>query len=348
MMPAWNASASFRFSTEGLSDAARAKAVRELYEQARVAGKIEPLEPLSGCPVRVDVIKLALPGLRVMSGVLCGLRQAVRPISSVSSAEDDLLLAVNLSGCSVAQQRDRELMLQNGDAVLATRGLTGFTITRPTPVRFMGFRVPRQDIAPLVGRLDDAPIRVVPHGTTALNLLISYARGLINDHPLTPRLQPLVVTHFQDLIAAAVGATRDAQAIAEGRGIRAARLSAIIADITTHLDGCDLTAAGVAKRQGVTPRYVHKIFEGEGLTFSAFVLDRRLAWAHRMLSDARLDHRNISSIAFDVGFGDLSHFNRAFRRRYGATPSEIRQSHTRASGRDCGLRPRDLGCRQGL
>ncbi|RUU46363.1 AraC family transcriptional regulator [Mesorhizobium sp. M6A.T.Ca.TU.002.02.2.1] len=33
----------------------------------------------------------------------------------------------------------------------------------------------------------------------------------------------------------------------------------------------------------------------------------------------------ISSIAFEAGFGDLSYFHRAFRRLYGATPSDIRQ-----------------------
>src|SRR5215471_981057 len=207
MIPVWDAPTSFRFSTEGLSDTARAKAVRELYERVTVAGKIEPLEPLPDCPVRVDIIKLALRGLDIISGVLCGLRQAVRPIGSVSSGEDNLLIAINLSGCSIAQQRDRELMLQQGDAVVATRGLTGFTITRPTPVNLVGFRVPRQEIAPLVGRLDDAQIRVVSHGTTALNLLVTYAHTLINDHPATPELQRLVVTHFHDLIAAVVGAT---------------------------------------------------------------------------------------------------------------------------------------------
>jgi AraC-like DNA-binding protein len=38
----------------------------------------------------------------------------------------------------------------------------------------------------------------------------------------------------------------------------------------------------------------------------------------------------ISEIAFDVGFADLSHFNRAFRRRYGMTPSEVRITAARA------------------
>jgi AraC-like DNA-binding protein len=48
-----------------------------------------------------------------------------------------------------------------------------------------------------------------------------------------------------------------------------------------------------------------------------------------MLTDVRFVQRSISSVAFGVGFGDLSYFNRAFRRCYGATPSEIRRSAER-------------------
>jgi AraC-like DNA-binding protein len=333
MMPVHAACASLRFSTASLPEAARAEAVREFYERTKVPGELEPLElagplePLPDCPVRADITKWALPGLGVLSGRLCGLRQVARARGSVSSGEDDLLLGVNLSGCSTAHQGGRELKLQDGDAVLATRGLTGFTITRPTPVRFIGFRVLRDAIAPLVGRLDEAPIRVVPHGTETLNLLVNYAGAIADKQPpQTPELQRLVVTHIHDLIAATVGATRDGWAIAEGSGIRAARLRAIMADITANLYDCDLTVAAVARRQRLTPRYVHKLFEGEGLTFSAFVLCRRLSRAHRLLSDPRLGDRTIGSVAFDVGFGDLSYFNRIFRRRYDATPSEIRQS----------------------
>ena len=68
----------------------------------------------------------------------------------------------------------------------------------------------------------------------------------------------------------------------------------------------------------------------QGLTFSSFVLGRRLSRAHRLLSDPHLADRSISSVAFDVGFGDLSYFNRTFRQRYAATPTEIRQSAIKA------------------
>jgi AraC-like DNA-binding protein len=43
-----------------------------------------------------------------------------------------------------------------------------------------------------------------------------------------------------------------------------------------------------------------------------------------MLSNPLLAERTISTIAYETGFGDLSHFNRAFRRRYGETPSDVR------------------------
>ena len=48
-----------------------------------------------------------------------------------------------------------------------------------------------------------------------------------------------------------------------------------------------------------------------------------------MLRDPRFVARSITSIAYDAGFGDLSYFNRTFRRHYGATPSDIRSGITR-------------------
>jgi AraC-like DNA-binding protein len=42
------------------------------------------------------------------------------------------------------------------------------------------------------------------------------------------------------------------------------------------------------------------------------------------LRDLRLANRSITSIAYDAGFGDLSYFNRTFKRVYGTTPSQVR------------------------
>ena len=48
--------------------------------------------------------------------------------------------------------------------------------------------------------------------------------------------------------------------------------------------------------------------------------------AHRILIDRRYAHLNIAQVAHESGFGDISYFNRAFRRHFGARPSDFRET----------------------
>jgi len=129
-----------------------------------------------------------------------------------------------------------------------------------------------------------------------------------------------------DLVALAVGPTSDACLAASHSTLPAVRLHAIKADIAASLEDDRLDVSTVAARQGVTPRYVHRLFEREGQTYSQFVLEQRLDRAYQLLRDPLLGDRRISTIAYHVGFGDLSYFNRSFRRRYGLTPTDVRAS----------------------
>jgi AraC-like DNA-binding protein len=45
--------------------------------------------------------------------------------------------------------------------------------------------------------------------------------------------------------------------------------------------------------------------------------------------DRRYAHLNIQQIAHENGFGDISNFNRVFRRRFQATPSDFRDAARR-------------------
>jgi AraC-like DNA-binding protein len=76
---------------------------------------------------------------------------------------------------------------------------------------------------------------------------------------------------------------------------------------------------------------VRKLFESEDTSFTQFVLGQRLARAHALLSDPHFADRSIAALALEAGFGDLSYFNRAFRRRYGDAPSEMRAGARRGS-----------------
>jgi len=105
---------------------------------------------------------------------------------------------------------------------------------------------------------------------------------------------------------------------------RSFRLATIKSDIVENIGLRELSAAWIAARHGVSPSHVRRLFAAEKVTFSAFVLGYRLARANEILCDGASLDRTISSIAFALGFGDLSYFNRTFRRHYGTRPSDVR------------------------
>ena len=131
------------------------------------------------------------------------------------------------------------------------------------------------------------------------------------------------------MIALALGAADDALALAEQRSVRAVRQAAILREIEASLADARLDAEAVARRLGITARYVHILLELSGHTFSAHLLDKRLTRAAELLRDPRQWILKIADVAFQIGFTDLSHFNRTFRRKYGVTPTEMRDAAQR-------------------
>jgi AraC-like DNA-binding protein len=293
--------------------------VRELYDR-----KVFPVRvlPLNEDTVQLDVIWQILPSLGIMTGVLSDIHTLGVP---EHTGNEDLTFIIGLGdGGAVFRQRRREVTMVRGSAIVATREDGGFTcLTRAG--RFIGLRIPRKAIEPFVSNVDDAIMRLIPSSTGPLALLVKYVEALAQDEFATSaEYGRLITTHIHDLVATTLGTCRDVSALLGARGVRAARIRTIKAEIETNLANCSLDAACIAKRHGISTRYLHKLFESEGITFTEFLLDRRLALAHRKLSDTRFVGHSISSIAFEMGFGDISHFNRCFRRRYGTTPSDIR------------------------
>jgi AraC-like DNA-binding protein len=112
--------------------------------------------------------------------------------------------------------------------------------------------------------------------------------------------------------------------------MRTARLTAARAYIVENSSRRDLAVVAVANHLGMTPRSLQRLFAADGTTFSACLLCQRLIRAHHMLCDPRLSGRTVSSVAYDAGFGDLSYFNRCFRKFYGTTPKQVRRAGLRS------------------
>ena len=96
-----------------------------------------------------------------------------------------------------------------------------------------------------------------------------------------------------------------------------------------------LSAIKIALMLGVTPRYVHLLLEETGKSFTRHMIERRLERAAALLRDPNWHDQKIAGIAAEAGFTDLSYFNRAFRRRFGATPSDVRERANAVAKMSC-------------
>ncbi|KIU44832.1 hypothetical protein QU42_35730 [Bradyrhizobium sp. UASWS1016] len=317
----------FRFSTAQFGERERLPIFRE--QIGRMMVKLDP-EPITDGAFHAEANVRELPGLGIGSWACSNLRIA-RPRAMLTDGKDDFVLTIITSGQVSASQRGRDIELSPGQAVLMSAAEAGDMATTLSPSRFFGLRLPRKALASLGSAPEDMMMRTLSANSEALRLLAFYVRELDEGYQLaTPELAGAVVTHLTDLGALIIGANRDGTVVAEDRGLAAARLAAVKADIRKNLSYGDLTLPAVAARLKLTPRHIQRLFESAGSTFSEFVLGQRLARAYWLLNDPSRTTSTIGTIAFEVGFGDLSYFNRTFRRHYGATPSEIRAVPRRA------------------
>ena len=309
------------FDSADFAPAHRLAAWREILSRKLIAAEVVAA---TDKPFFASVRMRARTTLRVASGTIDGSRYLLRAGRSEQDVADVALFAC-LNGEVVASYGGREQVLRANDAILFGCSHAGeYGWRQTTQVMFM--RLSRATLEPLVDNLSEVTGRLIAGETDMLRLLIRYVETLFSsrDFAMTLGADRIVASHVCDLVALSLGASRDSAALMAGRGRHAARLRVIKADILRNLERPDLSVASLAAAHRMSPRAVQRLFEGEGTTLSAFVLERRLQRAYRILSDDRFADRNISTIAFESGFGELSYFNRCFRRQFGAAPSDIR------------------------
>lgn len=174
--------------------------------------------------------------------------------------------------------------------------------------------------------LDAGFLRKIDRDHPGLQTLTVYAAGLLQGliPVATAGLADLVREHLAQLLAFIVREP-GREADAPGPSRHALRIQALKAEVERRLGSADLSLEAVAQARRISSRQVQAMFQAEGETFSGFVLARRLDRAMQRLTDTE-DIRPVSAIAFEVGFGDLSYFNRTFRKRFDLTPSQARRT----------------------
>lgn len=272
-------------------------------------------QPFRGAITRTDAgrIKVSL--------VNAARHRVLRLRSHIARSTDDLCFVnLQIEGVGRYTQRGYEQICGPGDlAVVDTT--EPFEIANARDFRLFCFAVPR---CLLPGKLCERPsLRTAstPAGRALCKTLHGYAE-LCLDQATQSEISARYGTHIVDLITHAAYLDEDGP---QARAKEPVLLSMMLDHIGRCVTDPDLSAESLARTFRCSERYVHKLFSVTGQSVGEHLNDRRIALCAQRLIDKQ-EQRTIAEIAFEVGFRDISHFNRLFKRSHGVTPRELRRS----------------------
>jgi AraC-like DNA-binding protein len=307
-------------STRSFPDEKRLAMWQEMY--GRGIANVD-IEPIGEAPFHADVTFNLLPNVSIAAGSRSPAHYRVTEELS-KRGRDIIAVSVLRSGNASATQFGQELIGGAGSASVVAASDPS-TSTLHTLGSFITLALARPAIAELAPNYPSAFGRPIPEHNAALRLLVKYLDAVLAADELADAdVARSTSAHILDLVSLALGARGDHAEIAR-TGAKAARLRALKSDIVAMLGHNDLSSEFVAGRHGISARYVRKLFEQDGTSFTHFLLGERLTRVSRLLRDPRHAHQTIAQVAHSSGFNDISYFNRVFRRHFGATPSDFRE-----------------------
>ena len=240
----------------------------------------------------------------------------------VQDGNDDIYLCRQDEGVTIRGPHG-EFTAQPGGYVLLSKARVHEAVTSRGGLSDC-VQLSRAHIARLAPGLEEAPLRALPPGAPGAALALAYGRLLSEDASLLPAQRQTAVTHLHELLAAVIAPGSQARLPPDRAATTAPRLALIQRAIQARLHEHALSLVLIARQHHLTPRQVQRLFAAEGTCFSDYVREARLARTHAVLLDPAQRHRRVLAIALDSGFADVSAFNRAFKRRYGVAPTELR------------------------
>ena len=103
------------------------------------------------------------------------------------------------------------------------------------------------------------------------------------------------------------------------------RYSSTIQRVIDHISSSfrsNISLGSIARRFNVSPSYLSTLFKKEiGITFSEYIMEKRLTFAKELLLRTNLP---INVIASECGIADNNYFARVFKAKTGVTPAQFR------------------------
>ncbi len=249
----------------------------------------------------------------------------LRTRQHIGDSNEDFTFVLFNAGWQSTNHNNRMETILQGDGFLFNNAIGTECHIPESHTEVIALRMDSEALGAVVKNPEEKAGMRFPIDLPGMALLKGYLQAFYaTSDTLTPALLHSFGLHVIDLVAAILGATRDGAAHAEAGGIKAARLREVLTAIATRATDPSFSVDALASRLAISSRYIQRLLEETGTSFSEHLLEQRLRRAWRLLTDPGSRDLKVATIAFDCGFNDLGTFNRVFRRRFGETPTAVR------------------------
>src|SRR6516164_1946865 len=285
--------------------------VREMREQyARCCLRVD-FEPLPGATFRAS-LKPIFPELRMARAALSA-GYLFRDDDLLRDGDDSLEVIVAQSPDLNITHQGREIRLAPGDATVMQASATG-RVGSPESFGFLEVVISSAEWEAHGARPEDGLMQRLWGKSEAMQLLRLYIGSVEKGFPASVDDRSIIRSHIVDL-AVLAATTRCSIGESGASAVVATRLAAALDYIAAHFSDPELSLAKVAQSLSISPRYLQRLLQSSGTSFTAHVTELRLKHAFTLLTAENLIDVHICDIALQAGFSDISHFNRLFRSR---------------------------------
>ncbi|WP_316520078.1 helix-turn-helix domain-containing protein [Kitasatospora brasiliensis] len=304
-------------STASLSASDRAQCWREAVSHTFVPMNVEFLEKV---PSPGEITGHQLGPVRI-SHVRAGPQVVTRGGRLIADSDSSsLILSLQERGTALKEQDGREALIRPG----------GFSLTDTSRAyrkridegfAFTSFLFPRAELD-----VQDTDLRALTatafdgaEGSAAL--LATYLSRMAREAAgFDEAVGRRAASTALDLLALVVD---DHAGRAQPQGSRtAASLERVKDHILRNLRDPDLSPSTIAEATFMSVRFLHKLFQQEGVTVGGWIRAQRLERCSRDLLRPVAGELGVAGVARRWGFANSSHFTRSFRAAYGMTPRD--------------------------
>jgi len=253
-------------------------------------------------------------------------QHVVRSKSQIAKSQrDDFLISFQLRERGLVRQSGREAILDPGCFVLYDSS-EPYSLSFEQPFHQLIVQMPKTVLSQHLSNPEQYTA-VAVCGKSGLGAVLSnFIFSMAQEVHCLKNTPDNLIENLLNMIAIAFSSSIQLDQLRESCVVSDSLRHRICRYIDNNMNDPTLNNQTIADAQGISLRYLNKLFQDEPTSVHQLILSKRLNKAKMTLTDVAYEKLTIEQLAYGLGYSSPAHFSRSFKKHFGVSPSEVRGS----------------------